>query len=643
MQRFGDNRGLKVLITAVVFFTCLLTPPLLAPRQCLAQERITSFDSHIEISKDSSITITETIAVVAEGREIKRGIYRWLPTRYDDHYGNTVMVEYEILGVQRDGRPEPYHVVRESDHIKVYFGKKSVFLEHGPYTYTFSYRTNRQIGYFDGFDELYWNVTGSDWAFRIEQASCLINLPQGVPVLQKHAYTGRHGEAGTDYTSGVDEHGQTWFRTTRALSPGEGLTIAVSWPKGVVHEPTASEKAGYLLSDNLDMVVGLGGLLVVFIYFFVAWLLVGKDPQPWTIIPLFAPPKDFSPAATRFVTKMGFDNKAFAAAIISMAVKGHLRIEDEGKTYLLTRLNDDYKKLSSGERALTKKLFGSRKTITLKQENHGSITRARRALRSALKREHEKVMFKTNIGYLLPGLVLSLLTLVFIALSRHGEDRFLALFMTVWLSGWSVGCFFLTKSALDAWKGRRKLQAIGPTFMALVFLVTAAGGMVAFVIATSFLTLICLVGLVGLNILFYQLLKAPTFAGRRIMDEIEGFKMFLSISEQERLELLNPPERTPELFERFLPHALALDVENSWSNQFSNVLAQAGVDGQTYRPSWYHGSSWNRLGAAGFAGALGGSLSSALASAATAPGSSSGSGGGGFSGGGGGGGGGGGW
>ncbi len=643
MHRFADIRGFKVLITTVICFGILLLPPVFGTWRCLAQERITRFDSEVEIFKDATVTITEKIAVVAEGGEIKRGIFRWLPTRYQDRFGHTVMVEYEILSVLRDNRPEPFHVVTESDNIKVYFGRQSVFLDHGPHSYTFTYRTKRQIGYFDGYDELYWNVTGNNWAFRIEQANCLIRLPQDVPVLQKHAYTGRLGEAGTNYTTGVDEQGQAWFRTTRALYPGEGLTVAVAWPKGVVHEPTAGERASYLLSDNLDSVVGLGGLVAVFLYFLIAWLHVGKDPQRWTIIPLFAPPKGFSPAAVRYVMRMAFDNKCFAAALVSMAVKGHVRIEDVDDTYRLTRLNDNLASLSSGERALSKKIFGSAKSMVLKQENHSTIGRARSALRSALKGEHEKVIFRTNAGYLLPGVALSLLTLLFIALSKHGEDRFLTLFMTVWLSGWSAGCFFLTKPALNAWKGRQKLKAIGPTFMALVFWAIALGGMVAYIIATSLLTLACLIGLTGLNVLFYQLLKAPTFAGRRVMDEIDGFKMFLSVSERERLELLNPPERTPELFERFLPYALALDVENSWSEQFSDVLAKAGTDGQAYSPSWYHGSSWHRVGAAGFAGALSGDLSSALSTASMAPGSSSGSGGGGFSGGGGGGGGGGGW
>jgi len=147
------------------------------------------------------------------------------------------------------------------------------------------------------------------------------------------------------------------------------------------------------------------------------------------------------------------------------------------------------------------------------------------------------------------------------------------------------------------------------------------------------------------NALFYYLLKAPTAQGRKFMDQMEGFKMFLSVSEKDRMNMLNPPEKTPELFEKYLPFALALDVENKWAEQFSDVFERLAQQGAEYHPMWYSGGSWNRFQTGRFANSLGSSFSGAIASSAVAPGSSSGfgGGGGGFSGGGGGGGGGGGW
>jgi uncharacterized membrane protein len=141
--------------------------------------------------------------------------------------------------------------------------------------------------------------------------------------------------------------------------------------------------------------------------------------------------------------------------------------------------------------------------------------------------------------------------------------------------------------------------------------------------------IICVVAIIGVNILFAWLIKAPTLHGRKIMDEIEGLKMYLSVAEKERLNFLNPPERTPELFEKFLPYAIALGVENEWGDQFTSVFSRLEEQGGQYHPSWYHGHHISRFGVANFTSSLGSSLSSSISSAASPPGSSSASGGGG--------------
>ena len=103
-------------------------------------------------------------------------------------------------------------------------------------------------------------------------------------------------------------------------------------------------------------------------------------------------------------------------------------------------------------------------------------------------------------------------------------------------------------------------------------------------------------------------MKAPTFAGRRLMDQVEGFKMFLGSVDGDRLNRANPPQQTPQVFERFLPYALALDVEQDWANKFSGILSAAGTapgsSGSAYTPSFYSGSSWSSFSGAGFASRL---------------------------------------
>ena len=219
-----------------------------------------------------------------------------------------------------------------------------------------------------------------------------------------------------------------------------------------------------------------------------------------------------------------------------------------------------------------------------------------------------------------------------------------ALFMAVWLSGWTVGVTFLLSLVFTLWRSRQWIGAVFTTLFSIPFVVGEIFGLWAFAQSTSiWVPVLFLIG-AAMNGVFYHLLKAPTAAGRKLLDQIDGFRLYLTVAEKDRLNSQNPPQKTPQLFEMFLPYALALNVEQQWAEQFTEVLAQAGADRPGgYAPPWYNGTAWNSLGPTGFVSSLGSSMSSAISSSSAAPGSRSGGGGGGSSGGGGGGGGGGGW
>jgi uncharacterized membrane protein YgcG len=347
---------------------------------------------------------------------------------------------------------------------------------------------------------------------------------------------------------------------------------------------------------------------------------------------------------------MAFDHKTLAAAVVNMAVKGFLVIADEDGHYTLSRTDAHENVLSAGEKRVAQKLFGHSTRLTLDQTRHRQVTNALKALKTSLTLDFEKIHFQRNARWLLPGWALSFLTLA--ALIMSAPDTGGALFMLVWLSGWTAGCYALTANALRAWSGvlassrtiglYKKTGAVGATLFALPFLGFEAFGLWAFAGMTSHATIAALLIILFVNLLFYHLIKAPTLYGRRVMDRIEGFRLYLSVAEREGLNLRNPPEKTPALFEKFLPYALALDVENEWSEQFADVLARAQAQ-TNYAPGWYTGRSLERHGFTGLAASLGSSFSATISSSASPPGSRSGSGGGGSSGGGGGGGGGGGW
>jgi uncharacterized membrane protein YgcG len=618
-------------------------------------ERITSYDSDITVARNGTLTVTETITVYANNEQINHGIYRDFPTRYVDKNGVRVHVRFDVTNVTRDGHSEPYTTEGISNGVRVKIGDKDVIIDPGLHTYTLTYMTARQIGFFDKYDELYWNVTGNGWIFPIRKASATIHLPAGARILQNSYYTGAQGSTDTNAIATQAAPGTIRFDTTQPLGANEGLTVAVGFAKGTVVPPNADELRRDFIVDNASAIVALLGVFVLATFYLVTWWHHGRDPKRGTIIPLFAPPAGLSPEAVRYIHRMSYDRKSFAAALINMAVKGFLTISQEGSTYTLTRTGKTVGDcgLSPAEIAMSDALFqGLTSSIELKQSNHTSVQNAITGLKSKLKAECEKNYFVTNSGYFLGGIVI--LALTGIAAALLSEDAGTAGFALVWLSGWSIGTSFLLHQTYNNWfdvfTGPSKISsffsAVITTMFALPF---TAGWFFGFYIFQSSMPLWAGVALAIGGVLaysFYHLLKAPTALGAHTMDQIDGFKLFLETAEKDRLEILNPPNVTPALFESFLPYAIALDCENQWSKKFEAEATAAGMGADQnygYTPLWYSGNSFSNLGMAGFASSIGSAIGGAAASASTAPGSSSGSGGGGFSGGGGGGGGGGGW
>ncbi len=554
------------------------------------QERITRFDSAITVHADGTMRVEDAITVVATGDQIRHGIYYDFPTVYSNlKTGGRLVINFQVLGAQRDGQQEPYTVESRANGKRVKIGSADTLIEPGEHTYVLRFTVDRELGYFSDHDELYWNVTGNGWVFPIERASATVTLPAGAAagITGLQGYTGAYGSSRKGYTVSQASDGTPTFETDTALNPGEGLTIAVGWPKGFVQAPTAATRFGWFLRDNSALIAGIVGIIAVLVYYMVVWSRFGKDPERGTIFAQFAPPEGVSPGGARYLTKMGYDNKTFTAALIDMAVKRYISIHQEGRKYWVERDTAPESVLSDDELAIAGTLLGTRSRMDFEQDNAEDIQEAIHTNRRPLEADYQPIFFVSNTGYFVVGILLS------------------------------AGVLVLT------------------VFLAI------AGTAVQFVAP-----IVVLVALGIMGVIFGLALKSYTREGRRLADAVEGFRMFLAVTEKDRMNLLNPPDRTPEMFEKYLPFALALDVEQRWSEQFASVFARMEAEGRPYAPAWYYGSYWNPVNPAVFASSIGNSFSNTISASAIAPGQNSGlggGGGGGFSGGGGGGGGGGGW
>ncbi|QMU61629.1 MAG: DUF2207 domain-containing protein [Gammaproteobacteria bacterium] len=637
---------INTFLALIVTFFCL-------SEQAFSAEEILFFDSHIQVHDDSSMSVTEEITVRAENKKINRGIYRDFPTKYNGKLGNKIKVGFEIIEVLRNGVLEPYHTKKMSNGIRIYIGDKNRYINRGEHKYSIKYKTNQQLGFFGSHDELYWNVTGNGWEFPILEAKASVHLPDSIQAseVKLEAYTGFTGSRGQSYDTDIGYSGNYLFKTNRPLANREGLTIVVTWPKGHIHLPSFTQKAIWWWQANIDSPINLLGFLGLLIFYLSAWWQLGRDPKPGIIIPRYQPPAGFPAGGLRYIKEMGHDKKAFTAALLSLAVKGYLKIEEVGKTYKLHKLKNTDLRLPPGEQAIHSSFFGKADhNIELKNTNHEKISKAISQHKGALKKEYSQSYFIHNRKVLYIGILISIIIGAVILFNLNkGEDAGAALFLIFWLSIWTPVTVFLILAWFNLFKSRFTIGKVAELPVATIFAgAWSAGEIGALVALCSIIGIangLMLISIFIVNTIFYFLLKKPTLEGRKLLDKTEGFKKYLEVAEQEELNLRHPPRKTPKLFEAYLPYALALGVENEWAEQFTNVFSMHG-ENKDYHPAWYSGSHWNNNNLGSFTDSVGSSLNSAISSSSTAPGSSSGSssfGGGGSSGGGGGGGGGGGW
>ena len=572
------------------------------PAAAQAEERITNYRSDVTIARDGTLDVTETIEVIAEGVSIRHGIYRDFPTtrRVMGQPGNHV--GFKMLDVSLDGSAEPFAIEGISGGVRTRIGSAERDVAPGAHRYVLHYRTTRQIGHFDTFDELYWNATGNGWAFPIDRAEVTITLPSRARFTRRSSYTGPAGTTGTMARVTSETANSISFAATAPLAPYEGLTVAVGWPKGVVEPPSASSRALAQVGEWLPWLLASGGLVWLLAYYARTWLRIGRDPRKGTIVPLFSPPDDLSPTALRYILKRSFDDRAVAAALVALGVKGKVRLVEEDGGFFssdkkrIDKANDDTTGLPQEEARLFHGLFIGDDSVALEQKNHSLFSSARNDAEEALKAQFAERYYKPNLGP-----------------SAMGCARFVVLVIGLLLAIVLIGMM---------------VDGVGPV---TAFQLSSKAPMVLLVLA------------IPVVIFAFFLMGAPTKEGRAMMDRIEGFKHYLSVTERKRFDRMQGPEETLTLFEKYLPYAIALGVETRWAERFQSQIAAAlaspAAQGSTL--GWYsgHSSPWNDIG--GFASSIGDSLASSIGTASSSP--SSGSGGGGSSGGGGGGGGGGGW
>ncbi|MEM7729032.1 MAG: DUF2207 domain-containing protein, partial [Pseudomonadota bacterium] len=555
-----------------VFAGLLLTLfwALLWAAAALAQERITFYDVDIAVEPSGDIEVVETIELVSEGVEIRRGIFRELPAAYT-FMGVRRPYEYELLEVLRDGQAEPVATIRQGNAVTWRIGRADRLLDPGPHRYTIRYRVADQIrrhrdrgDAFGDRDELWFNAVGTYWDFPIERARATVRFQDGAEVVDATVVTGNRRDERRD--ASVTVRGDTVVaETTRPLPARNGLNLSVSVAPGTIAALSAERRARlFWLRHGAVILLGLGGLALL-LFYWRAWSRVGRDPARLPVFARYEPPlaKDgapYSPAAVHYLHHKGFrEMDALSSLLMQLGAQGVLDIEADKKRTTLRQ-------------------------VAPTPDAHD----ARILLGSILPNGGTRVLD----GGTDTGFHLGVMNFHRLIAERYGPKYY----------------------------RRNLLWAVGG-----VLLSAALAGIVLLspVAKNSPLVLGLFGALALLNIVFAILLPAPTKRGAQVSSEIEGFKLYLETAEEDRLNMADPvsdhyqgrsPAMTVALYERFLPYAMALGVEKPWTKQFEDSLPREAAE---YRPSYARGSALSgRRGPVGFSRALGKTLTAGVAAAA---------------------------
>lgn len=566
----------------ILLATCALTSGAAAQQRTLAIRR---FDAVITVERDAGIRVDETITAQFTGSW--NGIYRSIPVKYRTSEGLNWTLGLQVLGAtDQDGNALRVETSRERHYVKVKMWVPGA--QDATRTITLRYRATNGLRFFDEHDELYWNVTGDEWDFPIEAASARIELPPGTGGLKAIAFNGAYGSTAQEATVAITG---TTVRVamSHALGFHEGLTAVVGWNKGVVTEPAASAKAAGVLASNWPLLIPIP----VFFLAFAMWRAWGKDPSQLPITVRYEPPTGLTPGEAGTLVDNKADLRDITATLVDLAVRGYLRFEEQDKRALLGLIGSREYVLHRLEPPAGAGDLAPHEEMVLSGVFSGRGT--------SVKLSQLEDEFYTAIPRIQTSLFDRLLGRGFY---RARPDRVRA--------GWMVG-----GAIIGAIVGG------GGAGIADRFLLTP----VPFIIAGAIVAVILMI--------FGAVMPARTVAGTRALEAVLGFEEFLTRVESENFKRVIVGH--PEMFDKFLPYAMAFGVEKKWARAFEGIYTEP--------PRWYVGPAYANFSLGHLSSSLSSFTRTAGSTMTSAPRSSSGSGfgGGGSSGGGGGGGGGGGF
>ena len=552
------------MLSSLVFL-CLLQCVDLLPADARSFV-LSRFDVELQALSGGELLVTETVSPRFEGAW--NGIERLIPVEYRTPQGfNYSLLLERVTVTDEHGAPLKFESSRERHYrnFRIWIPGAT----DATRTFVLKYLVRNGLKFFEDHDELYWNVTGDEWDVPIEQASVRIILPPQATGVRAQAFTGAYGAREQAATVSIVGSGIE-MTMTRPLGFREGLTAVVGWDKGLVVPPTILDQTHITLVSNWP----LGIPVLIFGLMYRLWSTRGKDPRLRPITVMYEPPDHLTPAEVGTLVDESPDTRDITATLVDLAVRGYLRITERKADHLLglwssvdylfnrVKPRQEWAALPQFERLLLEALFKDSEgdevwLSSLENRFYQSLPGIHDAMFNALqtRKYYGQRPDRVKQAYLIGGIAVGMLLTVALAILA------------------------------DRW-GMAPLTAL-------------AAGLLSGVIVIG----------------FGRIMPARTQQGTRALEGVLGFEEFLTRVEADRFDRVI---KTPELFEKFLPYAMALGVEKNWARAFESIVVTA--------PAWYQGSDLTQFNTRGFTSRMGDMAARTASTMTSAPRSSGGSG-----------------
>jgi hypothetical protein len=558
---------------------------------------IRSLISTVAVFTSGSLEVREQLTLVTTGDTISRTLSQDVR---EVRQGSRATPSWRVQRVSIDGKQVSWRLSSPSpSRLMLDIGGD---VAPGLHTLDLTFITDRFVAADTTRADLTWDATGA-WNAPVAQAVIVVSPPPGA----ERALAG----AGASLQSAVgrirslpaveDMDGGITIRSDRQLTAGEHLVVHAAWPGGFVRVPTGGVRVDWFIRDWGGVVMGLLGLLVLAGYFQSAWNSVGRDPPQTAIIPRFVPPEGMSPAAVRYIRRMAFDSTAFAANLLDMGSHGAVTVTQERGTTVLRRTGMSAETLPPDEQVMADCMFGTTQgALTITQYAQPVLQSAQTALRRYLDTHCCTEYFGLHRRETLVGIGISFVTAVVAGMAQATTraSALAYLFLLAWLSIWSAGVAFVWSSLVRTWKTPSVSRPATPTSflgaltigmattaekraqrastsMALYFSGFWFVGAGMFFRVATVPVAVLVVAMAVLDVVYGRLMPSWTLRGRQAVDEADGFALYLKVAEKQRMHWFHPPEKTPELLERYLPYALALGVQQEWAEQFREMVERS--------------------------------------------------------------------